>query len=447
MEEQLKKTDLLKRKIKNSVTLKAAIITIVALMLLIPTSFVEDIIRERESYKNEAIYEVSSKWGGSQTIAGPILSVPYQVVEKTLNDQLETYTYYAHFTPKELRTDGDISTETRHRGIYDIVLYNAGLSISGTFDRPDFTAFNIRPDSILWDEAILSIGIPDLTGISQEVNLKWNNQTAGFKSGIPTEDVFYSGIFAPAPLNDQDKYSFHFNLDLRGSNRLAFVPVGQYTEVNVRSPWKDPSFDGDFLPHERTVTDEGFNSQWKVFDLNRNIPNQWTGSREGLFEHTFGVRLLIPVDEYQKNLRSTKYALLIIALTFLTFFLSEIIIKKQIHPFQYIFAGLALVVFYIMMVSMSEHFGFDIAYIVSAILTGVLIVVYISAAFRNNKFTLALSAFFTIVYSFIYVILQLQDFSLLVGSLGLFIALATTMYLTRNIDWYNVGKRPSVDLS
>jgi len=425
--------------LKNSVTIKLILISVLALLLLIPSSWIQSLIRERESTRDSAVWEVSSKWGGDQVLAGPVLTVPY-IIEKEVEDEIKHYTRNAHFLPKKLLVDGEVNTEILNRGIYDIILYNGDLEFSGHFEKPDFGALNIPEEDVRWGEAFLSVGIPDMSGINSEIELEWNNEKDLFQSGVPTDDVFGSGIFTKVPVTDSlSEYRFRFDLDLNGSNRLSFVPIGRFTEVTLKSPWPDPSFDGNFLPDDRKTSDEGFTARWSLFDLNRNIPNQWTGEREGIYDSVFGVRLFQPVDEYQKNYRSSKYALLVISLTFLIFFLSEVINKKHMHPFQYTLAGLGLVLFYVLLLSMSEHLGFNLSYLISATLTGGLLTFYTSAVFKSGRFTAAMGGFFTLVYAFTFVVLQLEDYSLLAGALGLFIALAVTMYLTRKIDWYNLG--------
>lgn len=445
METRISITNPAKGWLKNSITFKLILITILAFLLLIPSSWIQKIIRERESNRDEAIYEVSSKWGTDQLLGGPVLSIPYKVT-KQVDDEIQEFTRHAHFLPTKLLIDGEVNTETLHRGIYDIVLYNSDLSFSGNFEKPDFQSLNIAEEQVMWKEAFISVGIPDMSGIKDEMKLTWNYHQSKFQSGIPIDDVYRTGVYSKVMLTDSTKeYAFNFTLDLNGSNSLSFVPMGRYTEVTLHSPWPDPSFNGNFLPDEREVTKDGFKARWSLFDLNRNIPNQWVGERDGLFDSVFGVRLLLTVDEYQKNLRSSKYSLLIISLTFLIFFLSEVINKKQMHPFQYTLAGLALVVFYILLLSLSEHVGFNLSYLISALLTGTLITFYTSAVFRSTRFTAIMGSFFAVVYSFTFVVLQLEDFSLLAGALGLFIALATTMYLTRKIDWYNLSKSEGPD--
>ncbi len=424
------------RKLKNSIVLKMVLIGFLALVLLIPTIFISQLIDERSIRRMEVISEVSGKWGGRQVISGPVLTVPVTI--ESFDKESEKMDYHrvnVHFIPEDLNISGQIDHELRKRSIYEVMLYETAIDVSGSFGKLNFENLGYKPHNIHWDEAIVSAGISDLTGIRERTFLQWGNEKMDFQAGLPNKDNFYQGIHARVETTPDQDFQFSYSLELRGSERLAFTPTGKTTHVTAESAWTEPSFDGHFLPAQRTIDSNGFSAEWNVIDLNRNIPDKWVGNSEELLASDFGVTMLVPVNEYQKNSRSSKYAILIISLTFLTFFLAEVIKKTILHPIQYGFAGLSLVVFYVLLLSISEHLGFDIAYLVSSVMTALLIVAYTSAIIRNRIFTIMLSTFFAIIYSFIYVILQLQDFALLVGALGLFAALAATMYLTRSIRW------------
>jgi len=244
---------------------------------------------------------------------------------------------------------------------------------------------------------------------------------------------------------DSADYSFSFNLNLKGSQFLYFTPVGKTTNIQLTSKWPNPSFNGAFLPDTRTTDDTGFAAQWQVLHLNRNYPQTWIGSKHSLTESAFGVDLLLPVDNYQKSYRSIRYAILFIGFTFLVFFFIEVLNKVFIHPIQYILVGIALVVFYTLLLSTSEYLTFNSAFILSAIATLLLIAGYVKAILRSNQITFLISGILTILYSFIFVIIQLQDYALLIGSIGIFIILGLVMYFSRKIDWYNLNQQNSLD--
>jgi len=429
--------------LKKSVTVKIMVITVIILLLLIPTSMIESLIYEREANRDFATTEVSEKWGMQQTLSGPFLTVPFKKLHKSKDDQITYTVHYAHFLPEKLNVNSKVDPIIRKRGIYEVVLYNGNFDVSGYFKKPDFKVWNIDPQLIMWDDMTLSIGISDLTGIQQRVKVKWQDKSYPISPGLVNHEVTSSGVSCRVPLiADNNQFDFSFNVDLNGSKTFGITPVGKQTEVKMKSSWSNPSFNGKFLPDDHNITADGFVADWTVLDLNRNYPQQWIGSTQSIHASAFGVDFKLPIDEYQKNIRSAKYAALIISLTFLLFFLVEVLNNKRFHPIQYALVGLAITIFYILLLSMTEHIGFNISYLVASILTIGLISFYISSIFKSIKLTAITALSLVCIYFFIYIVLQLQDFSLLVGSIGLFIALGTLMILSRKINWYNVSSKP-----
>jgi inner membrane protein len=249
-----------------------------------------------------------------------------------------------------------------------------------------------------------------------------------------------SGINAPIRIakNDSSNYKFSLDFDLKGSQMLYFIPVGEVTDVNIASSWANPSFNGAFLPDNRTVSDSGFTANWNILHLNRNFPQQWIGSLQRIDYSAFGIDLLLPVDSYLKSMRSIKYAILFIGFTFLVFFFVEVLNKVFIHPVQYVLVGIALVVFYTLLLSISEHLTYNLAFLVSAVATLLLIIGYVKAILKSNMLTFLIGGILSVLYTFIFVIIQLQDYALLIGSIGIFIILSLVMYFSRKIDWYNL---------
>jgi len=434
------------RSLKNNIYFKIGTIVIITLLLLIPASMIRLLIIERESTQNEAIREVSSKWGEEQTISGPLISIPYyryikEFSRKDSTEKIVQIKEFIHILPTELNISGNINPEKRYRGIYEIVVYNSKLSISGAFNNIDLASLDIQPRNILFDKAEFVIGINDLRGIEEQVILNWNDQNIAFNPGVSSNDVVMSGINAllNLDLKDSSAYNFSLELDLKGSQLLYFTPVGRVTNINLRSEWPNPSFKGSFLPDSREVSEKGFVANWNVLHLNRNFPQIWLGNRHSISDSSFGIDLLLPVDNYQKSYRSIRYAILFIGFTFLTFFFIEVLNKVFIHPIQYILVGIALIVFYSLLLSISEYLKYNLAFIVSAISTLALIAGYVQAILKSGKLTLLISGILTVLYSFIFTIIQLQDYALLIGSIGIFIILGLVMYFSRKIDWYNVN--------
>jgi len=431
-------------KLKNSVGLRLIIIGVLSLVLLIPAVMIQGLISEREQRRDGAVFEVSYKWGRSQVIAGPILTVPYKKLVKDEKDKLVAVIEYAHFLPEQLAINAELLPEIRYRGIYEVILYNSKLQVRGNFAPLDFTQFSIVAEDILWKDAFLALGLSDLKGIRDVVKIKLNDAEWVANPGVESKDVLEIGISVKPKLSTPgERHDFAIYLDLNGSGEISFVPVGKETNVKVSSQWGNPSFIGEFLPVERQVQSNQFNAAWKVLHLNRNYPQQWLGSQHKIAESSFGVKLLLPIDEYQKTMRTAKYAIMFIALTFLTFFLTEVLNKKVIHPIQYILIGLALILFYTLLLSFSEHVKFNSAYLLSSLAIIALVTAYTKSVLSNNLATAIIAGVLIILYGFLYIILQLQDYALLLGSLGLFIILAIVMYVTRKIDWFAIGKLTS----
>ncbi|MDD5572000.1 MAG: cell envelope integrity protein CreD [Bacteroidales bacterium] len=430
--------------LKTSIFLKISIIIIIGLLLLIPASMIKTLIVERENTQKEAILEVSSKWSGEQTISGPYISIPYYRYIKQFNkDSIEKIIQvkeYIHFLPTALKINGNISPECRSRGIYEIVVYTSKLNISGTFNNIIFSDLDIALKDIQFDKAFVSIGINDLRGIEKQIILNWNDDKLSFNPGTVTNDILESGINASVKIysNDSASYKFSFDLDLKGSQQLYFIPVGEVTDVTITSKWNNPSFNGAFLPDSRNISDSGFTANWNILNLNRNFPQKWIGSNNNTNSSAFGIDLLLPVDNYQKSMRSIKYAILFIVFTFIVFFFVEVLNKIFIHPVQYILVGIALIVFYTLLLSVSEYLNYNLAFIISALATLLLISGYVRAILKSNSLTGLISGILLILYTFIFVIIQLQDYALLIGSIGIFIILGLVMYLSRKIDWYNL---------
>lgn len=432
--------------IKNNLYFKIGTIVVIALLLLIPTSMIKGLINERENTQEEAINEVSSKWGQEQTISGPFITIPYvryvkEFSKKDSTEKVVQVKEFIHILPTALNITGDIHPEPRYRGIYEIVVYNSRINISGKFSNLNLSEFDIPTQNIQFDKANLTVGINDLRGIEEQINLTWNNQQSSFNPGVTTTDIVSSGINALVTIqpSDSSEYSFSLTIDLKGSQLLYFTPVGKVTDIKIASAWKNPSFNGAFLPDARQVSDTGFVANWNVLHLNRNYPQAWVGSRHSIEESAFGIDLLLPVDNYQKSYRTIQYAILFIGFTFLVFFFIEVLNKVFIHPIQYILVGIALIVFYTLLLAISEHIAFNLAFLISAAATLLLIAGYVKAILKSVRLTYLISGILLVLYTFIFVIIQLQDFALLIGSIGIFIILGLVMYYSRKIDWYNLN--------
>lgn len=435
-----------KRRLRDSVMVKMLVIGFLILLLLVPLGMVGTLVAERQSRSSQAAEEVAASWGNSQTLAGPVLTVPYRQHVKDEKGAPVTLTLEARFLPETLDVEGNVATEKRNRGIFEAVVYRTDLRWKGTFVRPDFGAWRIAPEDVLWQDAYLAVGVPDMRGITSGVDLTWGDQTLQLAPGSHEPELWSTGLRTPIPglaeSKPGDVYAFAFDLDLNGSQSLSFLPLGKETRVALKSPWPSPSFTGSFLPVQRTVRGTGFEALWNVSWFGRSYPQQWRSQEaeeapagEVIAGSDFGVQLLVPVDAYQKTERARKYGVLFLLLTFLTFFLYEQFTPFSLHPVQYLLVGSALCLFYLLLLSISEHVPFGLSYLVASSATVLLIGGYSMAILRGALRALLMTVVLGALYGYLYVLLQLEDYALLLGSVGLFVILALVMYLTRKIDW------------
>lgn len=443
--------------LKRSILLRMIIIGALSFGLLIPSFMVMGVISERESARNNAVQEISEKWGQAQTLTGPLLVMPFKKHIPQQKGEPRVVFEHVSILPESLSITASAAPDVRYRGIYQAVLYSAKLALSGNFSvSPSLASLNIKPEDVVWNDVRLLVGISDLKGIRENIAIRWNDKLHSAEPGVAGSDVLQSGVaIKPMVAAEKGEYQFSAEIAVNGSGDLQFVPVGKETIVRVASSWQSPSFVGRFLPDTRTVSADGFSAEWKVLHLNRNFPQQWIAStgiaQADESEHSskvshhlaafgFGVKLLQPVDEYHKTTRSAKYAIMFISLTFLAFFLTEVLNKKAVHPIQYALIGFALVLFYCLLLSLSEHMAFNIAYWISSSAIVLLVAAYARAVLASSRVALLIAAILTTLYGFLFVILQQEDYALLFGSLGLLAILAVVMYLTRSIDWFAVGK-------
>jgi inner membrane protein len=295
---------------------------------------------------------------------------------------------------------------------------------------------------VLWDEAFITIGISDLRGIKETLKFGWNGNELSCDPGVKISNLLESGVTVNDIISTDDgssDYNFRFSISLNGSNGLSLVPVGRETKARIVSSWQNPSFDGAFLPETREITNNGFDAQWYVLELNRNYPQRWSDYKVRFSESAFGVSLKLPVDTYQITERSVKYAILFISLTFMVFFFVEIMRKLKVHPVQYVLVGFGLVLFYLLLLSLAEQMNFVLAYIIASAGIITMITLYSLSIFKIKKLVALLAAILILLYGFLYILLQMQDYALLLGSVGLFIILSSIMFLSRKIDWYAIG--------
>lgn len=418
---------------KGKLLLKALLIAGLALLLLIPAYFVQNLVREREARQHEAFAEVSGRWAGRQNITGPVLVLPYR--ETILDSGLQTgRKRLAYVLPDSLSVTAGVKPEKRHRGIYQVMLYASSLHLSGVFNPLPLQQLKIDPANVLWNEAYLCMSLTDARGLQESIKLSWNDAAIQLSPAVIGNAGMREGFSAPVMVAPDQAFQFSADIRVNGSEQLLFTPVGKETTVQLSSNWPDPSFTGAQLP-EHQVSDSGFVATWKNLSHTRNFPQAWKNDTYNLQADAFGADLFIPVSGYQKIMRSVKYAILCILLTFSAFFIIETVNRKSVHPFQYALIGLALILFYTLLLSVSEYTGFNTAYIIASIATVGLIGWFVRGLLQSGRLSSILSVVLVLLYGYVFTILQLQDYSLLLGSIGLFLTLAVIMYFSRKVHW------------
>lgn len=425
-------------KINQSITFKALVIGFLTIILLIPGIMIQDLIRERQDRSVETIEKINAKWSNAQTICGPVLTIPYTTTHMDANNKTVLQEHTISITPENLNIDTQLFPEERYYGIYKTILYKSEIDLSGNFDKINYQKTD--NSTIHWEQAYLTIGVSDLRGITENISFTLDNKQYPVEAAGNYDRLM--GKILVVSLNNADTLltgqplNFNCKIKLNGSSNINFIPIGKTSKVHVAGTWKSPGFIGNFSP-EHTITENGFDANWSVLRFNRSIPETWIDNQVDTFEDaSFGVNLIDPVNHYQQNMRSAKYAIMFIALTFVVFFFVEILTKKRIHPIQYLLVGIALILFYSLLLSISEQINFGIAYLIASIATIGLITAYTHSIFKNKMQTGGLAAMLCMLYIFLYVVLQLEDIALLIGSVGLFIILGIIMFFSRKINWY-----------
>lgn len=449
MENQTQKSQT-ENSIFESTTIKMIIVGILSLVLLIPLEFVKNLITERSERKKEVVSEVSQLWGKDVYFYGPILKIPYKKYEeynetnektKVTTIKKKTSLDCAYFFPEKLDNKSNINKNTSlKRGIYNNVVFTALMDFDGYFTKPNLEKLGIQETDLLWNKATIIVKTTNLKSIKSDLNIKLNNQNLQFESKSDDDTIYgtlETSLFDYNAIVKTGKINFNFKMKYNGSNSVKFIPVGKTTTVSLNSDWESPSFVGNFAANDttKTIGKKGFHADWKILDINRSFSQQFISKIPYLDEYSFGVKLIETVDEYQQNERASKYGFLVIGLTFLVFFLIQSVSKINIHIFQYSMIGLALIMFYTLLISITEHSSFSIAYCIATIAVIVMIGLYSVSILKNNKFPVLISLSLTALYTFIFVIIQLENYALLVGSIGLFIILGIVMYVSKKIDW------------
>lgn len=439
--------------LRTSITARMIIVGVLIMVLLIPLAYVNLLIEERAYRQQDVIREINGKWGNEVTMYGPILKIPYNTYSETSTynettkayiKETKTHINYAYIFPETLGANADVKSKTMYLGNFESAVFTSDIELKGHFNAVDLSAKDISKEDILWDKASVIFKTTNLKGIKTEMQIQLNDSPYTFETNFVDSknytnrlDELETGFLKSDILNDSFKYDMKITYD--GSEQIKLIPVGKTTTMEMTSNWADPGFVGNYSPNDETrdITDKGFKVDWKVLSINRPFSQTYFNKIPNLNQFAFGTKFVILVDEYQKSERSAKYGFLVIGLTFLLFFLIQTLSKVDIHPFQYLMIGLALIMFYTLLLSISEHSNFLRAYLIAGISVVALITLYSTSILKNLKFPVFIGLSLSALYAFIYVIIQLENYALLVGSVGLFVILAIVMYVSRKIDWHN----------
>lgn len=440
--------------------LKLAILGALVLVLLVPVSQILDLVRERADRLSGVRAELATAWGGPQALGAAILSLPIRppAPAPALDVRFAPAPPVpprrrAYLLPADVRWRGTVTPEVRRRGLFEAAVYVAELELDGSFGPPDLGALGLAEEDVLWDDATLILGVADPKAITERPRLGWAGVELPLGPTAPGQplDGLVARLGGAMPRPGGGPVAFTASLAVRGSEALRFLPLGDLTTVELKSPWPDPGFDGAVLPGERRIGPAGFEARWEVPFFGRGYPRSWIddegATSASLAASAFGVSLVLPADQYQQTERAVKYAALFIVLTFTTLFLLELLAQERIHPVQYLLVGFALCLFYQLLLALAEHTGFARAYLAASIATTALIALYARSLLGSWRRIGVLAGVLGLLYGYLFALLRAEDLALLIGSLGLFLVLAAVMYLTRRLDWYTLrfetaGSRP-----
>ncbi|MGF1619293.1 MAG: cell envelope integrity protein CreD [Rhodomicrobiaceae bacterium] len=460
---------------------KFFLVGLLIFLLSIPLALVWFLVAERESSSRSVSAEIAQRFGGPQQVVGPLLIVPYSVkvqrvqTDKTIESTIERY---AVFLPDEFTAGGDARSEIRRRSIYEVTLFTATLKLAGRFPAPDIRLVDPDAENIRWRDAFISLGLSDVSGLKEVKSLSLdggrsvsfepssglpasgrpsmpvydNSRAVAFEPGIGFAQSNGSGLnarlFPVGASVDQapGPFSFETELVFNGSSTLTIAPIGRSTTLDLTSDWPHPSFTGAFLPDSREINADGFKANWSIPHLARSVPQAWrvdasqTENVQGMLWPTLsGVSFYVPIDYYSLVNRALKYGLMFLGVAFLAVLVLELKSDRRVHAVQYVFVGLTMILFYVLLLSLSEHLGFTIAYLAASAATGGMLSLYVGRSLQSAARGFIMLLVFLILYGLLYLILRLEDYALLAGAVAGFVMLTVTMFATLRVNWSGDG--------
>ncbi len=428
----------------RSMGLKLLVVSGLALIMTIPSLFVDNIVEERTSRAKDVIHEVSGRVGGQQTFLGPVLSIPYTLppLYKEAAPAIGVYVVF----PSEGNAIVKLHTEERRRSLFKVPVFQADLNFMATFDLTNVPSAAPADATLDWSRAGIVIGVSDARGALADGTLTMDGKTVAFTPALTVGDataqqrlpLAYFGVKASDLAKPNSTFKVSAALKFSGAQRISVLAFGKTTHVTMEGDWPSPSFDGGFVPVKRTISPQGFSAEWSIPFIARGIPAEGTNNAVSTLDGTaMGVSFIEVADPYQSVNRSLKYVLLFLGLLFLSYFVFEVTTGKRVHPAQYVLVGVAQLIFYLLLLSFSERIGFDWGFMIAGTATVLLLSANANWIFESRAQGMRALVVFSMLYSLIYLLLRLEDNALLVGAVASFLAVAAVMYFTRNIDWYS----------
>ncbi len=449
-----------KPKISNA-TIKIILIAAISLLFLIPIGLIKHLIDDRTVYRRDAIDSIIEPLGRNTEIQGMVIAVPYishkEIVDAKGITHIENETKYVLFAPESYSLDIQVCPYYLTRGIFRVPVFNGKIDINAAFQDFDFSYYNIEEKEVLKNDSILILGFSNTKSLTRQPELSINGHELSvspvkydFISPFLNSVSYSLGIaeISNAITSNSSSYKkttlvLKGNLDFQGGEKIRLTPLASDNTFKMTSDWKSPSFSGGWLPKERDLNDKGFSALWNIAGLSTVYPKSWL-SVEKFQPETVDISFIVPVNAYKKTERSVKYALLFLIIPFIALLIAEIFSKTKIHPVQYCLIGFADVIFYLLLLSISEHIPFDVSYIICVVSVCLATFFYATAIFNSLRWGGLLSGVQLVSYIFLYGTLQAEDYALLIGSIGLFVVVVLLMFITRKIDWYNLNETSNI---
>jgi len=456
---------------------KIAMLIIIVLLLLIPVTMIRSLVRERSYRANEAENSIMEAWGSQLWLYGPVIRIPIiereEIRTKTERDgekiEIVMRDKALWITPKDVDIRANFSAQKKRRGIFSVALFSGDVSLAGSFTFERARGELKQNQTMYPEQAEIIIGLANQKGIRRIIKADWNGSELFFKPGnrnflfdssgdieidkFRTRNFSYNnigdnGVNAASPFNTDGINTFDIQFAVQGGKAIRVLPVGETTQARIVSDWPSPSFQGGFLPAAYTLSESGFDAQWEISYLSRSIPLFWFTNEKGegdgrmsLQQELFGADFFKPLDHYALNERAVKYAILFLVIPFLTLFFLEIFSRKSIHPAQYLLSGLANVIFYLLLLSISEHLSFSAAYLIAAAALTCMMSLYAHSLLETWARSAYMGLVMALLYLIMYLTLNAEDWALLIGSIAAFLICGVVMFLARKLDWNNLSMK------